>query len=337
MNRSHGRYASGKLTPIQKESVHMLTLIIKLIIKPIFHLIINLPAFVYLGIDALAKLMSKPFLIAYYGTKRQLRQTNIGLFITDWNKKLAWFGGALPFCLFVLCGIYSGVWLYIVSGKENGLVDFLETVLFNTPVGSFIGFFVNGLNFTPATVLSIAFSATLCLACLGEEPNNAASQIASYVLRGIVFLVATALLAEQLAKLFQIIGDWAYHALLSLLNAEPQNFFAVLGKVLGLLLLGYPALYMLLLALKEYFEAIAYGVIFLLIGIMLTAFSQYVIRCSSEVTNIINLVYVILGIFGVVLLRPWADKILEKCMPKKAAIFQKKIIDWWNSFTKTLY
>ena len=295
-------------------------------IRILWRLLLRVPVYIYLGICFFAKLLPYPMLMLYRRIKKQLKPTAAGLFFEDWNERFAWFNGLLPFCMFVICAIYSIVSFCIAIGTESGLTAFLETVLFNTPVGSFVGFFIGGLNFTPATVLSIAFSGAICSACLGEDVPEGFKGYLSYTLRAVVFFIATSLLAAQLAGLFQIIGDWMYQVLLSLINTETHDFFPTLGKVLVLLVLGYPALQMLLLALKEYSETIIYGMLFLLTAMVLALIVQYVIDWPLAVENAISGGYAFLGLFGIVLFRPTLDGLLDKWFYKQAP-FLKAAVD----------
>lgn len=262
---------------------------------------------IYHTICFLCKLLPCPFRKLYHWCKEKLEYTDAGLFLSDCNDRFAWFNGFLPFCLFIIGGIYAVVTLSISLVAGNGLDAFLETIIFNTPVGSFLGFFKAGLNFTPATVVSIAFSGAICAACMGKDELSI-----SYILRYIVFWVATSHLAVQLAELFQIVSDWGYNAIVTLFHTETQSFFPTLGKILALIALCYPAIVLVLLALKEYSEAIIYGVLFLLIGAALSLILQFVVKCSDNVMEITMNVYFFVGFFGVTLFRSWFDTRLEE-------------------------
>ena len=263
---------------------------------------------IYHTICFLVKLLPCPIVKLYKWIKDRLEYTDVGLTLSDWNDTFSWFNGLLPFCLFIISGIYTVIMLCIAACTEGGMNAFLETIIFNTPVGSFLGFFNDGLNFTPATIVSIAFTGAICAACLGKPEDVG---YVSHTLRYIVFWVATSHLAVQLTGLFQIIGDWSYNTIVTLFQAETNAFFPTLGKVLAIIVLCYPALQLVLLALKEYSEATIYGIIFLLIGIVLSLLLQFVINCSETAETIIMDVYYSIGFFGIAVFRSWFDTILD--------------------------
>lgn len=264
----------------------------------------------YFTVCFLIQLMSRPFINFHRWIRKKLGITRIGGKLDRYDSKFRHFNGLVSFCLFILSGIYALVLLLIKIGDNDALSDYFMTLVLHTPVGSFFGFFIEGLNFTPATAVSIAFSGTLFSACMGDDEPDGFAGFLIRLLRHIVFFVGFAHLAVLLSQLFQIIGDWGYNTLIALFNAQTGSFFSTVGNILLLLVIGYPAIVMFLLAIKEYAECIFLGILVLLFVLLVTILMKCVFNWPDNVQTIVTNCLVFLGFFGVDLFRPYIDNMI---------------------------
>ena len=284
------------------------------ILAMLWHLICFLIVNIYYTICIVAYYMAWPFVWLYKWVKEKLEFTAVGLFFDDWNDRFCLFNGLVPFCLLIAGFIYSIIVLLVNAGVNGGLLEYVQTLMFHTPVGSFVGFFNDGLNFTPMTAVSIAFSGTLFGLCMGSRKPENFGEFMLDLLRRIVFFVAFAHLALLLSGVFQAVGDWGFNIIVNLYNAETHSFFPTLGKIL------------LFMALKEYAECIFFGIVFLLALIVLTILLQFVFKVPRDIQNLITSIVGIVLIFVVDLFRPYIDKLLHSRL-KERSIYPSHFLD----------
>lgn len=226
--------------------------IIGLVIKIAFYAVIYL----YIGIKMLIDLMSKPF-------NEILKKIN-----ASYRKRLSYsldrrfsaFNGFLPFALFMTALIFAVVAFWISARHWDAHDNYLIDMIYNTTLGSFTGFFSGGLDFTPATIVAIAFSGTLMSLCM--DSHNTEYEKAKWYVRApcyIVYLVAGSILALMLTGTFQTVGQWGYDTIVSLYQRKTEGFFPIVGKILALLPLCYMALLLCLNAVKTYAESLLFG------------------------------------------------------------------------------
>ena len=266
---------------------------------------------IYYVVCFLAQVLVVPFTKLYHAVKAGTESTAWGRKLDDADEKLRVFNGFIPFCFFVICTVFSVVMLLMQLGVEDGVSEYFSILLFNTPIGSFLGFFTDGLDFSPEAVLSIAFSGTLFSACMGDEKPEGFFVGLLRIVRHIVFFVAFAHLSILLSGFFRIVGGWIFDAVNSLYTSQTDSFFPQLLRVFLLILLGYPTIEMILLAVKEYTECIALGIVFLLFCIVLALLMQYVVNLDPAIENDILGWILLISFFAVDIFRPYIDDIAD--------------------------
>lgn len=216
--------------------------------------------YLYIGILELGKLMSKPFEWLFKELKKQQekhlpapRQLDVVFFP---------FNGFWPFLLFVAALVFAAVAFWISSLHWDKEDNYLTDLIFNTTLGSFTGFLSGGLDFTPATILAIAFSGTLMPMCMtAHDPKFDKAPWYIRAVCYVVYLVAFSILARLLTGLFQTVGQWGYETIVSLWKQETRGFFPTAGKVLALIPLCYVALLLCLITVKTYAESLLFGLL----------------------------------------------------------------------------
>lgn len=271
---------------------------------------------IYHTICFLVKLLVFPFIKLYRWIRGKVECTGVGITLDCLNDTFHHFNGFIPFCLFIIGAIFSLVLLLMRIGVEGGLLEYAQVLAYHTPIGAFAGFFNEGLNFTPETAVSIAFSGALFSACMGNEKPEGFLGYLIHFLRHVVFFATFAHLAVMLTGLFKVVGDWGYNTIVTLYNTETDSFLSGAGKILALILLCYPAIELFLLAVKEYAECILLGVLFLLFCLVLALVVQYVLDISPEMQDILISGILLVVLFGVDLFRPYVDVLLNNILSK---------------------
>ncbi|MBO5837622.1 MAG: hypothetical protein J6Q92_07010 [Oscillospiraceae bacterium] len=214
--------------------------------------------YLYIGIVELGKLMSKPFSLLLK-TGKSFAKKHLGA--ADRLDSCFWaFNGFMPFLLFAAALIFAVVSFWISASHWDTNDNYLIDLIYNTTLGSFTGFLSGGLDFTPATIVAIAFSGTLMPLCMASHDPE--FDRAPWYIRAVcytVYLVAFSILARLLTGLFQTVGQWGYNTIVSLYNRKTEGFFATAGKVLPLIPLCYVALLLCLITVKTYAESLLFG------------------------------------------------------------------------------
>ena len=284
-------------------------------IKGIWNVLTFILINVYHTVWFLTKLLFLPFVKLYRWLREKLSCTSVGISLDVLNDRFHHFNGFIPFCLFIVGAVYSIILLLLQIGVEDGFTDYAQTLVFHTPVGSFLGFLEEGLNFTPATAVSIAFSGAVFSAVMGNEKPEGFLGYLFHFLRHLVFFVASAHLAVLLSGVFQSVGDWGFDTIKTLFNKETNTFFSTLGKFLLILLIGYPALELLLLAVKEYTECIVLGVLYLIFVLLVSVVMQYILKFPNS--DVLEWIMVIV-LFAVDLFRPFIDKLFDVYLSERS-------------------
>lgn len=270
---------------------------------------------IYHTVWFLSKLLIYPFLKLYRWIKEKLEFTGAGLMLSDLNDTFYRFNGFIPFCLFIIGLGYSVIKLLMQIGVENGFVGYAETLAFHTPIGFFFSLFESGWNFTPETAVSIAFSSAVFAACMGKEELDDFLGYLIHFLRHIVFFVASAHLAVLLTGVFKAVGDWGYSTIATLFQAKTSSFFPIVGRILLLIILCYPAVELFLLAVKEYTECIILGVLY---SVFCGVVSLILQLCFDMTSNIVLEIIMMVVLFGVDLFRPYVDMFIQKYMSERS-------------------
>ena len=251
--------------------------------------------YVYICIGMLSKLMSKPFGFAlkkikgFFARKLPVPETL--------NRKFSAFNGFAPFLLFSGALVFAVVAFWISSRNWSAHDNYLTYMVFNTTVGSFFGFFSDGIDFTPATLVAIAFSGALLPLCMST--HNREDKKAPVYIRVpcySVYLVAGSILAVLLTGVFQAVGQWGYQTIMDLYHQKNGGFFLTVGKILALIPLGYMALLLLLIAIKTYAECFLFGLLGA-IGLIVLALLVELVPDTYQVLKNILEVIILLGMF----------------------------------------
>ena len=243
----------------------------------------------------LSNLMCKPFGLLPKKLTKVLSQKQ--LIPADLNQRFSVFNGFVPFLLFAFAILFSTVAFLISSHTWNINDNYFTQLMYNTTLGSFIGFMTDGLDFTPATLVAIAFSHALLPLCMNT--HNKKDKKAPIYIRipcYIVYLLASAVLASMLAGVFQSVGQWGYQTMLSLYAKKAGNFLLAVGKIIALIPLAYVALLLCLITIRTYAECFVFGLIgmvaIIVFGLLLSLIPEAYATLNEVLTAI-----VILGIF----------------------------------------
>ena len=251
--------------------------------------------YLYIGVVELGKLMSKPFGWLCKELKKQQEkhlpapQQLDAVFFP--------FNGFMPFLLFAAALIFAVVSFWISASHWDTQDNYLIDLIYNTTLGSFFGFLSGGLDFTPATIVAIAFSGTLMPLCMASHDPE--FDKAPWYIRAVcytVYLVAFSILARLLTGLFQTVGQWGYDTIISLYNRKTEGFFATVGKVLPLIPLCYVALLLCLITVKTYAESLLFGFLGM-IALFLFGWLLSLLPDTYPILNQVIMVVFVLGMF----------------------------------------
>lgn len=293
--------------------------VIGVVIKIAFYGVIYL----YIGIVELGKLMSKPFSLLLK-TGKSFAAKRLG--VAGRLDSCFWvFNGFMPFLLFAAALIFAVAAFWISASHWDKNDNYLTDLIFNTTLGSFTGFLSGGLDFTPATIVAIAFSGTLIPLCMASHDPK--FDKAPWYIRAVcytVYLVAFSILARLLTGVFQTVGQWGYETIVSLWKQKASGFFPTAGKVLVLIPLCYVALLLCLITVKTYAESLLFG----LLGMIVLFLGGWLLTLVPDtyplLVEILSAVFVLGLFFGLDILQGKAvdkfDKFLEETKAEVAAM-----------------
>lgn len=251
--------------------------------------------YLYICMGMLIKLMCKPFGFLFGKVKAfATRKLSVPYSL---DRKFSAFNGLAPFLLFVGAMVFAVLTFWGSSHNWDAGEDYLTYMVFNTTVGSFFGFMSDGIDFTPATLVAIAFSGALLPMCMNT--HNRETEKAPVYIRipcYAVYLTACSVLAVLLTGVFQSVGQWGYRTIVELYNQKNDAFFATAGKILALIPLCYVALLLILIAVKTYAECFVFGLLGA-IGLIVLALLVELVPENYQVLKQILEVVILLGMF----------------------------------------
>ena len=214
------------------------------------------------------------------------------------------FNGLMPFLLFLAALIFAGVSFWISSRNWDPNDNYLVNMLYNTTLGSFLGFLSGGLEFTPATVVAIAFSGAMLPLCMdthnrGEEKAPVYIRMPCYA----VYLIACSILATMLTGVFQSVGQWGYQTILELFNLKGASFLVIAGKILAMIPLCYIALLLCLITVRTYVECFVFGLAGTIGMLVIILLLQLIPEQYNTIKEIVTMVVVVVMFFGLDILQ----------------------------------
>ena len=241
--------------------------------------------------------MVKPFKLLFGKIKEILDERFPVPYTLD--SKFRAFNGFAPFVLFIAALAFVVIALCINFANWDPDDNYITHLVYNTTLGSFIGFLSGGLEFTPATVVAIAFSSSLLPLCM--ESHNQGDLKPRWYVRVpcyVVYLLASSTLAVMLTGLFGTVGQWGFDTIVNLFNQETTTFFAPVGKILALIPLGYIALLLCLIAVKNYAEGFLFGLIGIIVVVILMGLLQLLPEEYAVLQEVLAAILLLAMLFG---------------------------------------
>lgn len=268
----------------------------------------NALIYIYGFIVMLSNLMSKPFQLLWDKLKAFL--DNKLPISGNLNRKFSAFNGFGPFVLLIVATVFSGVSFWISSYNWDSNDNYFTYILYNTTLGSFIGFMNDGLDFTPATLVAIAFTGSLMSACMDAyDPEDEKAPIYIRIPCYVVYLVTFSILAIMLSGVFQTVGQWGYETILALYHKDGGSFWAVVGKILAMIPLCYVALLLCLITVRTYAECCVFGILGMIILIVGGLLLQLIPDSYKTLEEVLTAVFALGLFFG---LDVWQGKAVAK-------------------------
>lgn len=279
----------------------------------LFRLCFKLCKLFYSGVCSVFDLLCRPFTLLGHASMVHLDQVIDAP--KNLNRRFSAFNGFFPFLLFIGAFLFVACSLCFFKPENYTAVDFLMHLMFNTTLGSFLDFFISGLDFSPAVVVAVPFSGIILSTCMRiHNPEGRPSPIYIRILCYIVYLAMSALLAIMFTNIFEIVGDWGYQTIHNILSATQPSSVQLVVSILLLIPLCYIALILLVNAVKEYTECAGFGVLGFLIFLLGELFIGVLTESSPNLGNILSTILILGIFFGMDILRIFA---LEKYKQKK--------------------
>ena len=275
----------------------------------------NAVIYIYAGMMTLIDLMSKPF-----GWAKDKIKGFLAKKITisdDLNKKFRAVNGFAPFILLMSALLFSAVAFAISSLNWDKNDNYLTYMLYNTTLGSVSGFLSEGLPFTPATLVAIAFSGMLLPMCMNA--HNQKEKKAPIYIRipcYVVYLVAGSILAMILSPVFQAVGDWGYQTIVALFNGLGESIILSILEIIVLIPLCYIALLLCLITIKTYAECIVFGILGTIVLFLVGMLIQLIPEAYATLGEVLLIIFVLGLFFGLDILQSYVVGKIEASFKK---------------------
>ena len=278
--------------------------LIGFLLKVAYHVIL----YVYAIVVWLSLLMSKPFRLLLDKIKDSLgRKLPVPERL---NQRFSVFNGLVPFLLLMTALVFSALAFWISSRNWDPNDNYLTYMIYNTTLGSFLGFVSGDLEFTPATVVAIAFSGAILPLCM--DAHNTEYEEAPIYIRipcYAAYLIACSILATMLTGVFQSLGQWGYQTIVDLFQQTGGTFFAQAGKIIVMIPLCYVALLLCLITVRTYAECFVFGLVGMVGLIVVLLLLELIPEAYNTLKEILSVVIVVVMFFG---LDIWQSRTMEK-------------------------
>ena len=241
------------------------------VLAPYLAIAYNIAIFIYWLLNTAIKFLTTPFkLLAEWLSDLLFRSRKFSNTFDKLDYKFDAMGGCVPFFLFLASLLFVLVYiLFLVSGSMSATT--IENIFFNTTVGSFFTLINSGFSFSPGVVLTAAFASLFAHLCIDKASETKWYVWIPYC---IVFICMSTILAMLLSSAFDSFGTWGYNTIIALATAKTAIFWKILGFI-PLILLGYLAITVIVITVREYFCSVVFGVAALLgLGVIAFAFQQ---------------------------------------------------------------
>ena len=272
--------------------------------------------YIYAIITMLIDLMSRPFQKLADKIKELLAKR---FPIPDkLNSKFRAVNGFAPFVLLVAAIIFSVVAFVISSFAWDKNDNYLTYMLYNTTLGSVAGFLSDGLPFTPATLVAIAFSGMLLPMCM--DAHNTENKKAPIYIRipcYMVYLVTSSIVAMMLSGVFQAVGEWGYQSILALYHGLGESVFLSIVKIIALIPLCYVALLLCMITIKTYAECIVFGFLGVVVLFLAGFLIQLIPESYAVLAEALTIILVLASFFSLDVLQSKAVGKIEEIINNK--------------------
>ena len=187
-------------------------------------------------------------------------------------------GGGVLFFLAALAFVV--VYSVIICTRGQQIADVLELILYNTPMGAFLTMLQNGFDFSvaPAALVAAGFSGFLATVCM----NRVAGQ-PWYIWCPccLVFIAFSAIISSFCVDIFEAVGLWGVSTITGLSDATAGSGISTVFSYIALIVMGYLALSLLTLVIREYYACLCFGPISLAIFIVTAGILDRVIGTDN--------------------------------------------------------
>jgi len=186
------------------------------------------------------------------------------------------FGGPGVLFFFLAALTFSVIYaLLLVNGGESQ--NILELILYNTPMGAFILLIQNGFDFSvdPAALVAAGFSGFLATACMNRVSDLKWYVWAPYCL---VFIAFSAIVASFCAGFFEAVGSWGITTITALSDATVGSGISLVFTYIALIVLGYLAIVLFSLVVREYYACLCFGPISLAVFVIVGGIFEKLVR-----------------------------------------------------------
>ena len=276
----------------------------------------NALVYTYAVITMLIDLMSRPFQALANKIKEFFAKK---IPIPDkLNSKFRAVNGFAPFVLLMAAIVFSVVAFVISSFAWDKNDNYLTYMVYNTTLGSVTGFLSEGLPFTPATLVAIAFSGMLLPMCMNaHNRENKKAPIYIRIPCYVVYLVTSSIVAMMLSEVFQVVGEWGYQSILALYHGLGESIFLSILKIIALIPLCYVALLLCMITIKTYAECIVFGFLGVVVLFLAGFLIQLIPESYAVLAEALTIILVLASFFGLDVLQGKAVGKLEEVINEK--------------------
>ncbi len=225
------------------------------------------------------------------------------------DNRLDRFGGLSCLVLLGASVLFIAISL-LASWKQGVLEDSLRDILLNNTFGSFLNLFETGFSLTPGLLISVCFASFLAHICIDK-----ADRVKWYIWIPycVIFIGMSSILSSYLTGIFDTVGTWGYNSIVSLWNNTSTSLAVKILRFVPLAVLAYFAVISLVIAIREYFCSVLFGIVGL-IALLIVALLLHLFHASQIWNDIFVAVTVIGSIIGIEKIRGN----IEKGMTEKA-------------------